>query len=298
MSSNPARSITASPITPAPLTPSAPITATSPGAVRPEHAARRADIERRAASIDSEDLFQILGLTRETPADQIRNAYFALAKTWHPDRVPPELAEVKPLVARVFARISDAFQTLNDATKRKEYLERLQAGGGAHDDDEKIARVVDAAMEFQKAEILLKKNDLAGAEQLATACVRADPEQPEYLALLVWIQAQRRGDPPGMREGMTSPHFDDLIKLLDGVLAKEPSYERAIYYRGVLLKRAGRHDKAMRDFKQAVELNPKNIDAVREVRLHDMRKRGAAAAKPESSGPADGGGLFGKFFKR
>ncbi|MEP7122959.1 MAG: tetratricopeptide repeat protein, partial [Byssovorax sp.] len=159
------------------------------------------------------------------------------------------------------------------------------------------ARVIDAAMEFQKAEILLKKNDLAGAELLATACVRADPEQPEYLALLVWIQAQRRGDPPGMKEGQTSAHFDDLIKLLDGVLAKEPSYERAIYYRGVLLKRAGRHEKAMRDFKQAVELNPKNLDAVREVRLHDMRKRGQPGAKPDPAAP-DGGGLFGKFFKR
>jgi curved DNA-binding protein CbpA len=268
--------------------------------LRPEHAARRAEIERRAQTIDNEDFFQILGLTRETPPDQIRNAYFALAKTWHPDRVPPELSEVKPLVARVFARISDAFQNLNDATKRKDYLERLNAGGGAHDDDEKIARVVDAAMEFQKAEILQKKNDLAGAETLANSCVLADPEQPEYLALLVWIQAQRRGDPQGMREGQTSPHFDDLIKLLDGVLAKEPSYERAIYYRGVLLKRSGRHDKAMRDFKKAVELNPKNIDAVREVRLHDMRRRTQAAApkpKPDPGG-GDGGGLFGKFFKR
>lgn len=289
--------ISSGPSTPAPPSSSTPITALSPGALRPEHAARKAEIERRYQAIDTEDFFQILGLTRETPADQIRNAYFALAKTWHPDRVPPELAEVKPLVARVFARISDAFQTLNDAAKRKEYLDRIQAGGGSHDDDDEIARVVDAAMEFQKAEILLKKNDLVGAETLATNCVRADPAQPEYLALLVWIQAQRRGDPPGMREGQTSPHFDDLIRLLDGVLAKEPSYERAIYYRGVLLKRAGRHEKAMRDFKRAVELNPKNLDAVREVRLHDMRKRGQAPAKPEPSSP-DGGGLFGKFFKR
>jgi curved DNA-binding protein CbpA len=287
------------PSAPPPPAPSSqtPITAVSPVALRPEHAARRADIEKRAQSIDSEDYFQMLGLARDVPPEQIRNAYFALAKQWHPDRVPPELAEVKPLVAKVFARISDAFQNLNDATKRKDYLARIQAGGGTPEDDEKIARVVDAAMEFQKAEILLKKNDLAGAEQLATACVRADPEQPEYLALLVWIQAQRRGDPPGMREGMTSTHFDDLIKLLDGVLAKEPSYERAIYYRGVLLKRSGRVDKALRDFKRAVELNPKNIDAVREVRLNDMRKRSQPGTKPESGSP-DGGGLFGKFFKR
>jgi len=38
------------------------------------------------------------------------------------------------------------------------------------------------------------------------------------------------------------------------------------------------------------------IDAVREVRLNDMRKRGQPAPKPE--GTAEGGGLFGKFFKR
>jgi len=297
ISSVPPASSPPSALTPPPVSSHTPSTAVSPVALRPEHAARRADIEKRAQSIDSEDYFQMLGLAREVPPEQIRNAYFALAKQWHPDRVPPELAEVKPLVAKVFARISDAFQNLNDTAKRKDYLARLQAGGGTQEDDEKIARVVDAAMEFQKAEILLKKNDLAGAEQLATACVRADPEQPEYLALLVWIQAQRRGDPPGMREGMTSTHFDDLIKLLDGVLAKEPSYERAIYYRGVLLKRSGRLDKALRDFKKAVELNPKNIDAVREVRLNDMRKRSQPGTKPESGGP-DGGGLFGKFFKR
>ena len=60
----------------------------------------------------------------------------------------------------------------------------------------------------------------------------ADPEQPDYLALLVWIQSLRRGDPPPMREGMTSTHFDDLIKTLDGILAKEPRYERALQYRG------------------------------------------------------------------
>jgi curved DNA-binding protein CbpA len=284
------------PAAPPPPPPPVAPTLAPPPPVRPEHAARRAEIEKRAQALDGEDFFQLLGLTRETPPDQIRNAYFALAKVWHPDRVPPELADVKPLVARVFARISDAFQTLNDAAKRKEYLERLQAGGGSADDDEKIARVVDAALEFQKAEILLKKNDLAGAEQLATSAIRADPEQPEYLTLLVWIQAQRRGDPPGMREGTTNAHFDDLIKLLDGVIAKEPSYERAIYYRGVLLKRGGHLDRAQRDFKQAVELNPKNIDAVREVRLNDMRKRGQPAPKPE--GAAEGGGLFGKFFKR
>ena len=254
--------------------------------MKPEMVARRADIEARALGIDGEDYFKMLGVEMSATPDQIKAAYFGLAKSWHPDRLPAELLEVKPQVARVFARFSEAYQTLMDPAKNKEYQGVIKQGGGSPEDQAQVARVVDAALEFQKAEILLKKNDMAGAEQLAARAVSADPDEPEYLTLLVWIRAMRRGDPPELREGQTSTHYDDLIHALDGVLTKEKEYERALYYRGVLLKRSGRGDKALRDFRLAAQLNPKNLDAVREVRLFEMRKRGGG---PPPSGPQKGG---------
>jgi curved DNA-binding protein CbpA len=260
---------------------------------RPEIAARRAEIEKRVQVVDSEDYYQMLGIQAGATVDQVKAAYFGLAKSWHPDRLPPDLLDVKPQVARVFARFSEAYQTLMDPVKSKEYGDLMRSGGGSPDDQEKVARVVDAALEFQKAEILLKKNDIVGAEQLANRAVQADPDQPEYLTLLVWIRALRRGDPPELREGQTSAHYDDLIKLLDGILAKEKEFERALYYRGVLHKRSGRVDKSIRDFRMAAQLNPKNLDAIREVRLFEMRRRSAKGGK---GGEQDG--LFGKFFKR
>jgi len=265
---------------------------------RPETAWRRAEIERRAQSIDGEDFYQMLGVTPESTPDQVKAAYFTLAKTWHPDRLPSELSAVKPMVARVFARLSEAYQTLFDPVKAKGYAQLLKSGQTAADDQEKLARVVDAAVEFQKAEILLKKNDLAGAEQLAAKAAEADPDQPEYLTLLTWIRAMRRGDPPAIREGQVSTHYDDLIGILDDVLAKETRFERALYYRGVLLKRSGRTEKALVDFRLAAEVNPKNLDAVREVRLYEMRKRGPAGAAPKGGEQEGQGGLFGKLFKR
>jgi curved DNA-binding protein CbpA len=281
----------------APAIPDAPPSAP---AERPEIAARRADIEKRAQGIDAEDYYQMLAVTPESTPEQVKSAYFALAKSWHPDRLPRELIEIKPVVARVFARFSEAYQTLIDPAKSKEYAQLIKAGGGAPDDQEQVARVVDAAFEFQKAEILLKKNDVAGAEQLAARAVQADPEQPEYMTLLIWIRALRRGDPAELREGQTSTHFDDLIRSLDGILAKEKEFERALYYRGVLLKRSGRMEKAIRDFRLAAQLNPKNLDAVREVRLYEMRKRAAPGAPTKEAAPKaeQEGGLFGKFFKR
>ncbi|APR85393.1 Integral membrane protein [Minicystis rosea] len=276
-----------------------PPAAPPPPPERPEIAARRAEIEARAKVIDSEDYFTMLGVSRDATPDQVKTAYFGLAKSWHPDRLPSELLDVKPLVARVFARFSEAYQTLFDPVKSKDYLNTVKQGGGSPEDQEKVARVVDAALEFQKAEILMKKNDLAGAEALVARAVAADPDQPEYLTLLVWVRAMRRGDPPELREGQTTTHFDDLIKTLDGVLAKEKEFERALYYRGVLLKRSGRADKAIRDFRLAAQLNPKNLDAVREVRLYEMRKRGGGGGGGGTQkGQQQDPGLFGKFFKR
>jgi DnaJ-domain-containing protein 1 len=266
-----------------------------------EHAARKQEIDQRAANLDAEDYFSLLGVPRTATADEIQDAYFALAKIWHPDRQPLELVGHKVKVARVFARMTEACQTLTDAAKRHDYQRAIDQGGGTPEDQRKIARVVDAALEFQKAEILLRKHDLVGAEVLAARAVQADPDQPEYLTLLVWIQAQRRGEPPPLSEGRTSTHYDDLIKVLDGVLGKEPRYERALFYRGMLLKRAGRADKAIRDFRLAAEINPRNLDAMREVRLYEMRRRsgGVPSEHPRSGPPGSGGGgLFGKLFKK
>ncbi|WP_437781860.1 DnaJ domain-containing protein [Sorangium sp. So ce1097] len=284
----PARAEAARPQAPAP----APELPPPPRAgLSPELAARRADIEARAAAIDGESLFEMLGVAEDAPPERVQSAYFALAKQWHPDRTPPELQDVKPLIARVFARISEAYQTLSDPKRRAEYLQGPKEAAAPVEDEEKIARAVDAALEFQKAEVLLKKNDLMGAEIRARRALNADPEQPEYLTLFAWIQAQRRGEPPALAEGATSAHYDDLIQTLDAVLQREPRYERALFYRGMLLKRSGRIDKAIRDFRLAAELNPKNLDAIREVRVQEMRSR-------TSNDPTPAGGLLGKLFKR
>src|SRR5262249_43808564 len=160
-----------------------------------------------------------------------------------------ELVDLKPQVSKVFAKMSDAFQALNDAEKRAEYVKKLHDGGAADADQEKVARAVDAALDFQKAEIMLKKHDLNGAETLPGRAAAADPDPPEYIALLVWIQAMRRGDLPVLAEGARTTHYDDLIKTLDALLSKEPRYERALFYRGMLLKRSGYPDKAIRDFR-------------------------------------------------
>ena len=129
-------------------------------------------------------------------------------------------------------------------------------------------RTIEASALRQRAELLLSRNDVAGAERLALQAHHLDERNAEGLALLGWLRA--------MKPGATS--VSDGLKLLDHSLKENPSSDRALFYRGSLLKRASREADAIRDFRKAVELNPKNIDAAREVRLHAIRNGGSEKA--------------------
>lgn len=231
----------------------------------------------------------MLGVANTATEPQIQAAYFKLAKVWHPDRLPAELQPLKSDVSTVFAKLNEAYGVLSDAAKRTSYVATLGSGSNAADEAAIVNRVMDAAIEFQKAEVLVRRNNLIEAEQYAGRAALADPEQPDYVVLLTWIKALRRGDPPAFPEGKTSTHYDDLLVTLDGVLQKHARLEKALFYRATLLKKTGREERAIRDFRVVVQINPKNIDAVREVRLAQMRRD----AKKK-----DEGGILGKLFKK
>lgn len=258
-------------------------------------------MERKLETAATDDFFTLLGVSRTAAREHIQAAYFAAARTFHPDRLPPELSDLKPAVSRAFARINDAYQTLSDSDKRKAYEDSLTRGVPEVDEQEQVARAMTAANDFQKAEVYLKRNDLAAAEALGNRALQNDPEQPEYLAFVTWLQALKRGDPPIEAGAAPNTHLDDLIRTLDKILAKEPHFERALFYRANLFRRSGLLDKAYRDFRAVLEKNPKNIDAQREVRLYEMRRKSEGGRKltpvPGTAQPS-GGGLLGRFLKR
>lgn len=244
------------------------------------------EIQKRLEAIKREDLFEVLGLPREASTEAAQAAYFKLAKTWHPDRLPPDLRGQKSAVAKVFAKLNEAHRTLGDRAKRDQYLRELTDGGAA-EEKETVARIVDSAQAFQKAEILVKRGALGEAEGLLEQCVEKDPEQVAYGVLLAWVQARRLGPPPHDSEPKTN-HFRDQLIVLDQAIVAEPRNERALFYRAEILKQCGETERAIRDYRRAADLNPRNIEAKREVRIHDMRHR-------QSDQEA---GLLGRLFKR
>ncbi len=253
----------------------------------PQQEARRQEILERAETIDDVDYFTLLGVARDATADQVNSAFFALAKRWHPDRLPPALDSLKLECSKVFAKMSEAHQTLTDRERRARYLEDVVQGAARAKEQEKVTQVLDAAQNFQKAEILFKRGDMPQAELLAKRALEGDPGQADYLALVSWIAALKP-------ENQSPERLQPLVRDLSAAIKRNEKCERAYVARGNIYKKLGQIEAAVRDFKEVVELNPRNVDAQREVRLYNMRGD-AKGGKGKSAG---GAGMFGKLFKK
>jgi hypothetical protein len=280
--------------------------ASQPGqrtALTAEQSTLKNKILERAEQITSQDYFQMLGLDRDATGDQVQKAFFGLAKVWHPDRLPPALIDVKDACSKVFTHLTEAHATLTDPSRRQDYMTLLKDGGATPEDQAKIQAILEAATEFQKAEFLLKRNmGDPQAYDIVKRCVSLDPEQADYMATLAYLDAQKP-------EWQSREKTLEKTFLLDRCIQRNQNCERAYFYRGLLFKRIDESNKALKDFKKAAELNPRNLDAMREVRLHNMRGGTSKAPPGMSSGGAQGraskppapetlGGIFGKLFKK
>ena len=69
------------------------------------------------------DFYQTLGVPRGASADEIRKAFRKLARQYHPDKNPGDKASEEK-----FKEANEAYETLSDSDKRKQYDELLRLG--------------------------------------------------------------------------------------------------------------------------------------------------------------------------
>jgi curved DNA-binding protein CbpA len=236
--------------------------------------------------------YEVLGVDRLAPSDAIQIAFFGLAKKWHPDRLAPSAAELRPLAGQVFARMTEARQTLTDPERRRAYDESMDAPA-PDSEQQRVVQVLEAAMAFQRAEVLMKKRAYQAAEAEARRALALDPEQADYVALVAWIESHKTTDELERHR---------QIESLNGAVQRDPNNARIRHYRAQLLKRAGLDARALQDFRWIAEHDPGDVDAQRELRLYSMRHRQDTSASERASGPpltpAGMKNVLGKLFKR
>lgn len=246
------------------------------------HRAQWDEIAARTAAIEGENYFEMLKIARDVPTAAIQKAYIGLVKKWHPDRLPAELSVLRPYVETIFHHLTRAQETLCDEAKRGLYLATVQDGGGTPEAERQLGLIIQAAMEFRKVEVLMRRREWDEAIALLDAIIGMSPDEADYHATRGWLVFQRAGGEP-------SSHLEALASI-ERAIGLSEAHDKSQYYKGMILKRQGKTALALAHFTRAAELNKKNIEAVREVRLADMRSD--APAGPSGSSES----LFGKLF--
>jgi len=224
----------------------------------------RAELGELARRSQSQDPFEVLDVAETAGEDEIRAAYERLCKLTHPDRLGATNAAVLELAEQVFQRVEAAYEALSDPRRRQEQvLARRRAGREAAKRDEG-RRAVEAELCFQKGKTALRQSDYERALAHFREAIELFPEEGDYHAHLGWaLHCSRPDDAKRAEEAML--HVKRAIKLAS-------DREKPYLFMGRICNAIGRPEAALKMFTRALNIQPECVEALRELRLLNMRR--------------------------
>lgn len=148
--------------------------------------------------LDSYDHYALLGVARDAEKKEIRDAYFVLAKVFHPDTLfGKELGSFKSKMEAVFKHLTDAYEVLGKKKSRRAYDEYI----GFQDQTAQAERAMDAAEHkaeaIERGEPVPPTDPPPKARRPAPAHRKADPAARR--AAMAQRLAAATGRKPGSR---------------------------------------------------------------------------------------------------
>lgn len=196
------------------------------------------------------DYYKVLGVSPSSNEEEVKVAFFRLAKKYHPDKHRGAKAgefEIK------FAQINEAYNVLKDqATKAKydlQYREITQHKKRPVEDKYKADELYSTGLKA------MKMNDYNSAIDLLKAAVRLEPDKAEYYSSL------------GMALAEKPRRLHEAREMCEKAVEMEP-YDVDNYINlGLVYRKAGLHARARKQFEKALHWEPDHYIARRELGL-------------------------------
>ena len=224
-----------------------------------------AKLREALARFEGASHFDVLGIADTARDQEVREAFMALAKVFHPDKVGRRAPGLVELAAKVFARISEANDALARPEMRAAYIQQLRKSRGASADRREVNRILTAEQQFQRAEEAMRRKDWDGALECLRWALELDADEGEFHSLRGWVVFLKSQDQGG----------GDIEAALDQVrkgIALAPQSPTGWYYLGQIRKACGDPAEAERMFRKTIELRPNHVEAARELRLMQLRR--------------------------
>ena len=223
-----------------------------------QEGAAREKLASRYAAMRKLDYFELLGVQRNATREDVKRAYFTLAKEYHPDKhYPSASAELRELAQQVYELISNAHDTLTNAEERKRYVLELNAGEKKPDDAD-VGRILAAEGKFQRGEELMRTRQYVDAHRLFREAIGLYPDEGEFHAWDGWAQFQ-----------YAPQAVDESVRAIERAISLNPRLDKSYLFLGYIYKASGRPE---RQFEKAIQCNPDCTEALRELRLMGQRR--------------------------
>jgi CheY-like chemotaxis protein/tetratricopeptide (TPR) repeat protein len=235
-----------------------------------DHSHYAADHDQRAAltelleRLGQPSPFARFGLDRDATEEQIRSAYMRMAKETHPDRYSNASQAARDLAAQAFREVTRTFEILSDPERLALYREDPNRDRKEAQALEEAQRAIAAEREFQRGESRLGVYDWSGALGHFTRAVELYPDEGEYHAYCGWAYY--------LTHGHSHDVFRKAFEQVKYGAKLAPEREKPYLFLGRLCQAASKLELAERMFTKAVECRPDSIEALRELRLLQMRR--------------------------
>jgi curved DNA-binding protein CbpA len=252
---------------------------------------RRREILEAYETLRSKNHFEILGIARGSNEGQIKEAYFRLAKRFHPDaHHDPALADLADKLEAVFIRLGEAYELLRNTHSRASYEAALaaRAPGGSPTftpsppeapaplDPAQEAQVADQS--YRRAQKHFEKEQYWDAIQLLEPSLAMTQGKAKGKIQVLLAKAYLK-NPKWVKRA------EDQLQT---VVREDATNAEAHFLLGTIYKASGLKSRAIHAFERALESKPDHEQAAAE--LAELQPGGP----PQP--PSSGGGLLKKFF--
>jgi tetratricopeptide (TPR) repeat protein len=235
--------------------------------------------------------FEVLGVPRDASLAQIKEAYFALAKRFHPDVLHESgLADLQGKIEAVFIRVGEAYEVLKNPKTRAQYESRLPRlpppAAPPPPPPPSTPPAPDPAYLTRMAVESLRKAERQIAEGAYWDAIKLLETAIPHLT----GKQKQRARVANARALAKNPHWiKDAEQLLETVLEEDPKYATAHFELALLYRDCGLKGRAVNHLRKVLELRPE----------HEEAPTLLASLTPEpTEATPEGGGLLRKLFGR
>ena len=247
-----------------------------------DHKVQRQRLKKLLEDLQRQNFFERLGVSSKARDNEIKRSFHDFAKSIHPDKMPPDTPlDIRDLGRQCFNLITEAYETLQTATVRENYVLELEQG--------RAEKILEAEQNMEQARLFLGKGDARRAKTLLEDILLSVPVTTELRLLLMWSQIKT---PDAEKDTDLMSKLKDQLTSIPPEDRHNPTY---FFVKGLLQKATKDLEGARRSFEQAVGIDQAFNDAKRELNIIHLQIK---ESKPVDLLRGDLKDVIGQLFKK